>query len=298
MEGKIEEWGVGKRHQYLNELTRNQASALFKARTRMIRAKNNERGAHQNEDQLRCRFCNEEETETQQHIFEQCPAIHKDETTKITKEEIFAEYDHTNTKVTANKIINIIKLLEEKGEERKERKAYTGQKYPCVVCLKPCRENQNSVECDECKKWTHLKCTELNHEQFSELSKRPEKEWNCQKCKIIKQTQNGSLKLNLKRDQRKQWTCQPTRPGLTIIIRKDENDQLRSHHKTTERPRRSDQAPEQDRRRQRDEQSEPSSKPGGHSTDQDEEWTVQDPGMPNDSALQCCETNDVCGESY
>ena len=62
-EGKKEEWGVGKRHPYLNELTRNQASALFKARTRMIRAKNNERGAHQNEDQLKCRFCEKVEVE-------------------------------------------------------------------------------------------------------------------------------------------------------------------------------------------------------------------------------------------
>jgi len=46
LNGRKQEWTVGERPKYLNELTRNQASALFKARTRMIRAKNNERGAH------------------------------------------------------------------------------------------------------------------------------------------------------------------------------------------------------------------------------------------------------------
>ena len=156
---------------------------------------------------------------TQQHLLEQCPGIHKDESTKITREEIFAKYDHTNTRNTANKIINIINLIEEKGEGRKQRKAYTGQKYPCVACLRPCKENQNSVECDECRKWTHLKCTGISNEGFTELSNHPEKEWNCQKCSIIKQAQNGSIKLALKRDENKRWTCQPT-PGLTIIIKK------------------------------------------------------------------------------
>ena len=44
LNGKNEEWAVGERPKYLNHLTRNQASAVFKARTRMIRAKNNVKG--------------------------------------------------------------------------------------------------------------------------------------------------------------------------------------------------------------------------------------------------------------
>ena len=208
VEGKTEEWGVGKRHQYLNELTRNQASALFKARTRMIRAKNNERGAHQKEDQLKCRFCKIEEIETQQHILELCPKIHKDETTKITHQEIFAEYDPTKTKETANKILHIIELLEEKVEKG-ERKTYAGKKYPCVTCIKPCKENQNSIECDECKKWTHLKCTEINNEQFTEIADHPERKWYCQKCTITKQAQDGTIRLTIKKDRMRGWTCQP-----------------------------------------------------------------------------------------
>ena len=232
IKNKQEEWGVGKRHPYLNELTRNQASALFKARTRMIRAKNNERGAHQNEDQLTCRFCEHEEIETQQHLLEHCPAIHKDDKTKITMEEIFAQYDAIKSRATAEKIINIIKLIEKKGEEKKERKEYTGKKYPCVQCHKPCKENQNSIECDECKKWTHLKCTELTNEQFSKLSEKPEETWDCQKCTIIKQAQDGNIRLAIQRNNNKEWTCQPT-PGLTIVIRKDHKNELRCHHKTT-----------------------------------------------------------------
>ena len=57
-------WKVNQRPLYLNTLTRNQASALFKARTRMFPAKNNFRGAHSDNT---CRFCTTA-TETQEHL--------------------------------------------------------------------------------------------------------------------------------------------------------------------------------------------------------------------------------------
>ena len=164
----------------------------------MIRAKNNERGAHKKDDLLRCRFCKIEEIETQQHILEHCPKIHKDEKTKITHQDIFAEYDPAKTKITANKILHIIELLEKK-EDKRERKTYTGQRYPCVACLKPCKENQNSIECDECKKWTHLKCAGVSNEQFLEITDHPERKWYCQKCSITKQAQDGSIRLSIKK---------------------------------------------------------------------------------------------------
>ena len=203
-------------------------------------------GAHQNEDQLSPGTL---------------PAKHKDEKTKITIEEVIAQYDPIKSRATAEKIINIIKLIEKKGEKKKERKEYTGKKYPCVQCQKPCKENQNSIECDECKKWTHLKCTELTNEQFSKLSEKPEETWDCQKCTIIKQAQDGNIKLAIQRNN-KEWTCQPT-PGLTIIIKKDHKNKLQCHHKTTSG---SSKKPDADQRTQQPRTLEPDSRTEGLST--------------------------------
>ena len=287
VEGKTEEWGVGKRHPYLNELTRNQASALFKARTRMIRAKNNERGAHQKEDQLKCRFCKIEEIETQQHILELCPKIHKDETTKITHQEIFAEYDPTKTKETANKILHIIELLEEKVEKG-ERKTYAGKKYPCVTCIKPCKENQNSIECDECKKWTHLKCTEINNEQFTEIADHPERKWYCQKCTITKQAQDGTIRLTIKKDRMRGWTCQPNQ-GLTIIIKKDKNNKLKCQHKSSNQL-----TTNRGKHEPLNTKTTPTTQPEPPSTTGGQSNPIEDSEVLNDSAPQRSDTNNVC----
>ena len=40
-------------------------------------------------------------------------------------------------------------------------------KYPCVVCLGPCKTNcQDSICCNLCDEWTHRKCSTLSIEQF------------------------------------------------------------------------------------------------------------------------------------
>ena len=40
-------------------------------------------------------------------------------------------------------------------------------KYPCLVCLSPCKENiQDSICCTLCDEWVHHKCTDLTHDQF------------------------------------------------------------------------------------------------------------------------------------
>ena len=40
-------------------------------------------------------------------------------------------------------------------------------KYPCLVCLSPCKENiQDSICCTLCDEWVHHKCTDLTFEQF------------------------------------------------------------------------------------------------------------------------------------
>ena len=103
----------------------------------MIRAKANEKGAHirKNADgttsyNLTCRFCTNEPEETQKHLLEECKTIHQDDTTIITHEEIFAEFDKEKTKTTANKITRIIDLIE-KNEVKQKRKQYI-PKYPCT----------------------------------------------------------------------------------------------------------------------------------------------------------------------
>lgn len=39
-------------------------------------------------------------------------------------------------------------------------------KFPCSVCKKPYSTNQQSILCDICSKWIHLKFTNLNLDTF------------------------------------------------------------------------------------------------------------------------------------
>ena len=34
--------------------------------------------------------------------------------------------------------------------------------YPCRSCKKRIKENENSLQCDLCEMWIHLKCSHLN----------------------------------------------------------------------------------------------------------------------------------------
>ena len=102
MEGK-QTWAAGKRAKYLNRLTRNQASIIFTARTRMLKVKSNYKNGHKN---LNCRLCGKNE-ETQQHILEECTILNKEIPT-ITKEMLFQESPEELKTVT----INIEKRME------------------------------------------------------------------------------------------------------------------------------------------------------------------------------------------
>ena len=95
-----------KRADYLNKLTRNQASVIFRARTRMLKVKANFRNAYKNP---KCRMCNIYE-ETQQHILEDCMAL--EELPVITKEMIFQE-DPNELKITVNNLNKRMEKLEE-----------------------------------------------------------------------------------------------------------------------------------------------------------------------------------------
>ena len=168
-------WKVNQRPEYLNTLTRNQASALFKARTRMFPAKNNFRQAHSDNN---CRFC-KNTVETQEHILSECTTLHTENTTKVTNEDIFAVNSTTQTtKQTANKLQAIL----EKIENLDPKPITKTNKYPCTKCEKQCRKNQQSIECSECKKWTHTKCTNLTPTQFQNHIDNPTDSWKCIRC--------------------------------------------------------------------------------------------------------------------
>ena len=102
MEGK-QTWKAGNRAKYLSKLTRNQASTIFKARTRMLKVKSNYKNGNKN---LNCRLCGTSE-ETQKHILEEC-AVLNTETPTITKKMLFQE----NPEELKMVITNIEKRME------------------------------------------------------------------------------------------------------------------------------------------------------------------------------------------
>ena len=71
LEGK-NEWQTFRRAEYMNMLTRKQASIIFKARTRMLKCKGNYKNGYPT---LTCRMCKQAE-ETQTHVLEECPELH------------------------------------------------------------------------------------------------------------------------------------------------------------------------------------------------------------------------------
>ena len=105
-EGK-NEWTPGTRAKYMNEMTRKQVSVIFKARTRMMKIKGNYKNGNKNQT---CRAC-KQEPETQDHVLEMCPEIHKTEDTKVKKSQLFSENTDT-LKLIAKKIDTIMNSLE------------------------------------------------------------------------------------------------------------------------------------------------------------------------------------------
>ena len=99
-------WTPGKRSQYMDKLTRLQASTIFKARTRMLDTKLNYKNKYPNK---MCRMCNTE-TETQEHVLQDCKTLHPDNTTKITTNQIFEE-NTDKLRNTATQIQSIIEQL-------------------------------------------------------------------------------------------------------------------------------------------------------------------------------------------
>ena len=96
-------WKVKERSSYMNKLTRNQVSTIFKARSRMLKVKCNYKNGYKD---LTCRACGLKE-ETQTHVLEECTKINEGEQ-QVTKEMIFTE----DTK----KLQEISKLIDKRIE--------------------------------------------------------------------------------------------------------------------------------------------------------------------------------------
>ena len=92
----------------MKHMTRNQASNIFKARTRMLECKMNFKNKYKGN--LNCRFCETTE-ESQRHILEECIIIHTDKETKIIIGEIFKE-EPKELQKTADKLQYILEKLE------------------------------------------------------------------------------------------------------------------------------------------------------------------------------------------
>ena len=94
----------------MKELTRNQVSTIFKARTRMLKVKNNYKNGY---NPLECRLC-KKEPETQHHILEICESLHTGENLpKVTEKHIF-EDNCEKLKATAKNIKEIMDNFEVK----------------------------------------------------------------------------------------------------------------------------------------------------------------------------------------
>ena len=102
-----QQWKPGTRREYMEKLNREDASTIFKARTRMLDIKNNYRGKYGNN---LCRACGLNE-EDQKHVLEQCTSIHTTDEEKVTEEQIFEE-DPQELRKTAGKIRKIMNKLE------------------------------------------------------------------------------------------------------------------------------------------------------------------------------------------
>ena len=54
-------------------------------------------------------------------------------------------------------------------------------KYPCGSCARPCKSNQQSIQCDRCDVWSHRKCLNMSLDTFDSISD-PSASWCCSKC--------------------------------------------------------------------------------------------------------------------
>ena len=57
-------------------------------------------------------------------------------------------------------------------------------KYPCGICRKAVRSNQESIACDQCDQWSHIACIGMNDIIFNCHTNDSQLQWTCINCAI------------------------------------------------------------------------------------------------------------------
>ena len=52
----------------------------------------------------------------------------------------------------------------------------------CPKCDLIVSDDQNSIFCDVCKNWFHLRCTGLTRQRFEHFASDPSSQWFCKEC--------------------------------------------------------------------------------------------------------------------
>ena len=95
-----------------------EASLICKAKTRMLDIKANYKNKYK--PNLQCSVC-KKEIEDQNHIFEKCEKIHRENETRISKDDLYNE-DIKEIRNTGNKIKEILRIIEEQVNSEKTKK--------------------------------------------------------------------------------------------------------------------------------------------------------------------------------
>lgn len=59
----------------------------------------------------------------------------------------------------------------------------TAWKYPCGLCKKPVKCNQLGLQCDSCDSWLHVRCLEMNIDDYENLAN-SSCSWICPNCDL------------------------------------------------------------------------------------------------------------------
>ena len=56
----------------------------------------------------------------------------------------------------------------------------------CIKCSKIVFEGQNSIQCDDCDGWIHLKCSGMKLKEFNKLCQEENSSFRCRFCQEAK----------------------------------------------------------------------------------------------------------------
>ena len=55
-------------------------------------------------------------------------------------------------------------------------------RYPCRMCLKPAKVKQRAIQCEQCNKWSHVKCIDMTIYEYENFAANESLTWLCQDC--------------------------------------------------------------------------------------------------------------------